>query len=62
MWSGTDDASTAPTSVASRRVLPTRVAILSSSQTISGEMVWSAALEAPSGRRYCTPHSEPPGS
>ncbi|KRX69199.1 hypothetical protein T06_6856 [Trichinella sp. T6] len=56
MGSGADDAPTASTSVASQRVLPTRVTILSSSQTISGEMVRSATLEAPlSGRRWWTP-------
>ncbi|KRX18437.1 hypothetical protein T07_6049 [Trichinella nelsoni] len=63
MGSGADDAPTASTSVASQWVLRTWVATLSSSQTISGEMVRSAALEAPlSGRRCWTPHSGPPGA
>ncbi|KRZ48725.1 hypothetical protein T02_10868 [Trichinella nativa] len=63
MGSGADDAPTASTSVACQRVLPTRVTILSSSQTIFGEMVRSATLEAPlSGRRCWTPHSGPLGA
>ncbi|KAL1230102.1 Isopentenyl-diphosphate delta-isomerase [Trichinella spiralis] len=63
MGSGAGDAPTASTSVASQRVLRTRVAALSSGQTISGEMVRSAALEAPlSGRHRRTPHSGPPGA
>ncbi|XP_003370965.1 conserved hypothetical protein [Trichinella spiralis] len=63
MGSGAGDAPTASTSVASQRVLRTRVAALSSGQTISGEMVRPAALEAPlSGRHRRTPHSGPPGA